>query len=498
MTTVIDGPAWAQPGLDLRAGRYPLAVEAPVLNMTATLMPGLSTQTQFARYYGLYWALADFAERAELDADACRRMIRRSELLLAYVTDHENGRDVVTHGADAMARGLDRGRAFWALADIGTDTYSPRAWGFWGQYGGPSEALGTVTTDGRALRTSRHPCPADVRAFFEPLFEVAASAARPEPPSLLSLLRPYDVGANFGPDLDAVAELFTGSRHGRHDPAEWTPADHSRRASLRILARAGALHPGVHWLDAMRNAVAYGEACATDPVMVADADRASAWRGLLLRHRSVGAWRSLWAGLVDQVVELRMATREDLHVWIADQLPDQSVADASAALPPLADGSGHPFDAETVVAEQDITDVHRDVSVLMLGARRGDTLGGKARVAFLGSRRAFLDPSWVDHQIAEHSDRSMRDLGRALVDDMLAQSRRVALRKMVITGAGMTLFSRIHERNETYTAGSREGGTNVGLRIEQLASLGRQLGLLATTAAGPATALGEQLLGMPR
>ena len=63
-----------------------------------------------------------------------------------------------------------------------------------------------------------------------------------------------------------------------------------------------------------------------------------------------------------------MATRDDLHAWVADQLPDQRVADARAALPPLIDDSGHPFDAETVVAEQDITAVHRDVAVLMLGA----------------------------------------------------------------------------------------------------------------------------------
>ncbi|MFC4949063.1 hypothetical protein [Pseudonocardia sp. GCM10023141] len=67
MRTVIDGPAWAQQGLDQREGRSPLAVEAPVLSMVATLVPGLSTLTQFARYYSLYWAIADLAEREQLD-----------------------------------------------------------------------------------------------------------------------------------------------------------------------------------------------------------------------------------------------------------------------------------------------------------------------------------------------------------------------------------------------------------------------------------------------
>ena len=60
-------------GLDLRPGCYPPSVEAPVPNMTATLVLGLSTHTQIAHCYGLYWALADHAERGDLDADGCRR-----------------------------------------------------------------------------------------------------------------------------------------------------------------------------------------------------------------------------------------------------------------------------------------------------------------------------------------------------------------------------------------------------------------------------------------
>ncbi len=491
---MIDGPAWAEQGLGLRAGRYPLAVEAPVLNLTATLVPGLSTQTQFARYYGLYWALADRAERAGLDADACRRAVRRAELLLAHVTDRENGRDVVAHGAEAMVRGRRDGRLFWALADIGEGTYSPRAWGFWGQYGGPSDTLGTVTTDGRALRPGRHPCPPDVRDFFAPLLDVAIGLADPDPDALLPRLESYDLGRPGGPDLAALAELFTAFRDGHHDPGAWTGPDRTRRATFRIVARAGALLPGRSWLDALRSAVAYGDTCVADPVLAADADHAAAWRGLLLRHRSVGAWRRLWAGLVDQVVG-HIATRDDLYAWITDRLPDQSVANLLAGLPPVVDGAGHPADAETGVAALNVPTEHRDLLILVLGSRRVDALSGAARVAFLGSRPAFLDPRWVERQVADHVGRSVRDLGRALVDDMLAQSRRVALRKLRTGATGLTVFSRIHERDGTYTAASREGATNVGLRVEQLAGLARQLGLVAGHSAGPPTPLGGRLLG---
>jgi hypothetical protein len=55
----VQGQDWAEPGLDLRGGRYPLGVEAPVPGMVATLLPGVSTLTRLARYYALYWALAD-------------------------------------------------------------------------------------------------------------------------------------------------------------------------------------------------------------------------------------------------------------------------------------------------------------------------------------------------------------------------------------------------------------------------------------------------------
>jgi hypothetical protein len=61
---------------------------------------------------------------------------------------------------------------------------------------------------------------------------------------------------------------------------------------------------------------------------------------------------------------------------------------------------------------------------------------------------------------------------------MLAQSRRVALRKLrVDTRRQMTLFTKLHERNGRYFADQREGVGNVGLRIVQLSGMAEQLGL---------------------
>lgn len=498
MEAAIEGPAWATPGLDQREGRYPLAVEAPVLSMVATLAPGVSTLTQFARYYTLYWAVAAAAERSSWDAETCRLVVRRAEVLLADVSHHVD-HDVQAHGLDALLRGREAGRSLWELAELGTGSYSPRAWGFWSQYGGPSAVLGTVTTEDGALRPGRHPCPSSVVEMFTPLIALASAddgpgaAVRTSADVTRVALADLD-----GPDLDELRALFTATRLNRHDPDNWTGDDRTRRSSLRVLARSLQLSPGHDGaLGSMRRAVAHGPAVDDDPVLATE-DRTAAWRGLLLRHRSVGAWRRLWAELVDFVHDAGLVTRTELHDWAVDRLPDDRVARFDGALPPIVDGGGHPRAAEDELPDG-LGTVCADVAVLMLGARRAEALSGPARVAFLGGRRAgrgtYLDPVWVRRRVTDHADRSVRDLGRTLVDDMLAQAQRVALRKVRVSDGRLQLFSRLHERNGTYTAGTREGAGNVGLRIDQLTGIAEQLGLLLSS--GAVTARGAELLELP-
>ena len=179
MTATIDGPAWAQQGLVQRDGRYPLAVEAPVLSMVATLVPGVSTLSQFARYYALYWALAGLAAERDFTVDECRRTLRRAELLLALVSQAFDGRENQAHGVAAVARGRGAEGDVWTLAEVGPGSYSPRSWGFWSQYGGPSDALGTVKVEDGVLRPGRHPCPPAVREMYAPLLAVAAGERDP-------------------------------------------------------------------------------------------------------------------------------------------------------------------------------------------------------------------------------------------------------------------------------------------------------------------------------
>lgn len=482
----VIGPLWAKPGLDSRGGRYPLAVEAPVMAMVDTLVPGVSTLTSLARYYALYWAIAAFAEERQLDAGTCQMVLRRAEVALALVSreyDHERR----AHGIDRVSSILDNGDPA-TLVPPGRGSYSPRAWGFWSQYNGPSVTLGTVRTENGALRTGRHACPPAVRRMFRPLLEIVI--ARDYPLDDLEPLAGLALDRSDAPDLELLAELFAATRSGRHAPTEWTGDDRTRRATVRVLARAAQLQRAAqHWVEAARAFVAYGTVIATDPVLAAadTAERAMAWRGVLLRHHSVGAWRRLWAALVDQVSwAAGSATRADLHDWIASQMPSVTVREFVGTCPPTLDRHGHPAPAEEQVAEWyrdgEGNPVLADVAILLLGGQRADQLTGRAHAAFLGrgsqGRGQFLDPRWVAYRQREHADQPMAELGRAFVDDMLAQSRRVALRKMrVDQGGRMTLFTRLHERNGLYVADQPEGSGNIGLRVDQVQVLAEQVGL---------------------
>ena len=143
--------------------------------MVDRLLPGVTTLTYIARYFALYWALADYADQHDLDADNCRQLVRRTEVALGLLSLFDQQTMAFDgpgdlHGADRIRRALYDGTAEGLTAD-GAGSYSPRAWGFWSQYGGASVALGSVTVEKRALRRGSVPCPQQLRDSFRPLLE---------------------------------------------------------------------------------------------------------------------------------------------------------------------------------------------------------------------------------------------------------------------------------------------------------------------------------------
>jgi len=467
-----------------------------VLAMVDTLVPGVSTLTSQVRYYSLYWALAEFAEERGFDAATCRVVLRRAEVAVAEAAI-AGGVIKLAHGSDRVMSLRNRG-VTGDMAAAGPDSYSPRAWGFWDQYNGPNVVIGTVSVDGGALRSGRHRCPSAVRQLFRPMLELVAD--RPASGADVADFASMRWAEDDTADLEPLAELFTATRGGQHVPEDWTGNDLTRRATLRILARAGQVGPAAaDWLSALRHAVAYGDLVNTDPVL--STEQAQAWRGVLLRHHSVGAWRRLWARLVNQVVDSRGSfTRDDLHEWVTSAVSAGTVREFVDSLPEAVDGAGNPLPAEEIVRTGG-DDTRSDVALLLLGALRLDQLDGRAHDAFLGKtrrRRQFLDPHWVKFRRDDHADRPLAELARAFVDDMLAQSRRVALRKLRVDARGqMTLFTKLHERNGRYFADQREGPGNVGLRIVQLGGMAEQLGLASSTSGIRVSGHAADLLALP-
>ena len=143
-------------------------------------------------------------------------------------------------------------------------------------------------------------------------------------------------------------------------------------------------------------------------------------------------------------------------------------------------GRTAPAPAERIaLAGKDIRDPETSIKLLLLGARRAAELDGDARTVFLGLQNEILNPLWMQLCVREFLDRPLRDLAVRLVNDMLAQARRVALDKMRPDSNGqLQIYSRIHERNGRYYKTRDEGDTAIGTRLEVAAGIAVQLGLI--------------------
>ncbi|WP_345964656.1 hypothetical protein ABDE16_29240 [Streptomyces sp. BRB040] len=466
-------------------------MEGPVMRAIDRLVPGVSTVTRYIRYHSLYAAIAAHAERKALDLTACRRLVRRCEVLMAALQHDAEAADEAwfPHGIDRVRRfcvqELDLARA--ADQEHLSQSYSPRRWGFWDQYGGSATVLGTVEVRDGALRPGRHVCPEPLRELFAPLL----SLAERDVVSFVELERAgrAGLGVPSSVEQDWLAQVLTATDAGGiHTPQDWEASDRTRRATFRILGRAIDLHgqEGEGYEETLRSAVAFGEGMTTDPVLAAIPETAG-WRGLLLRHYSVGAWRRLWAALVADIGYKEGEadrTAQELRDWLTQQAPEGSVRGLLENLPPLKSPDGLLLPAERELLQKGGDAPMTNVRLLLVGALRSREghLPDDVRAVFLGWQRRsaeFLDPTWVDGLIRDYSDRPVHDLAARLVDDMLAQSRRVALAKLRTDPAtgGLKIFSRLHVRNERYFKTGDEGDSDIGTRIPQLGFLGRQLGL---------------------
>lgn len=482
------GPGWAPHSLDVQGGRFPLSVEAHLMNMTAQLVPGATTVTTSARYFTLHGAVAVEAERRSLALPERLALLRRCEVVMAAASIvHPSQAAGTVHGSDAIM--TKSGGASFDLAALATPKlgYSDAQAGFLGPYLG-SELTLRILNDGSLVPGIRIDEDALV-AGFAGLFDLADR----------DVLTSVDLEGYRHLSIGAVAESRDGDWLARQlcavgitDPVT---SDRTRAGTVRLLVHAAISWEADDAVASFRRLVAYGPHLRIDPVVSAIPE-AEPWRGTLFRHDSVGAWRRLWAWLTDAIDGPTL--RAEVVANLADSLPDLTLHAFEHQLPPTMDAVGDPIDAESIVRSGEHELPAESLALILLGARRANELAGVSRSALVGNERkvAVLSPLWVTDWTESRRSLHLRDIASELTDVLLDRAQRIALSKMRMRNGRMWLPSVVGERGGyLYTVG-REGRGNVGLRLEQLAGILRGVAVLGqasdTWKLGPR---GEELLG---
>ena len=466
----VNGPAWNTHGRETSGGRFPLQVEQAVANPVARLVPGVTTVTVHARYYTLHSLLAHKAMDENLSTPDAQNLLRRCEVVMGAAS-------LVDEAASPALYGRPHGFAAMQQVSAGgdldvdevsrRDAYSTSAWGFRGPYLGAERILGIVA-NGSTWKPGKRYDHNAVRPALEPLFELAgqttvtAAQLRTVAPEVSI----YQCSA--APDGTWLAGLLCGAETAR---------DRRRRTTLQLIARILDTHTVASLNASMIEAVAFGDFITTDEV-ASRTEESALWRGLLLRNFSVGAWRRLWAWLVDQVYLGHATTDSALEDRFAEELPAGTVDALLAELPSLIDSQGNPLPVEQQIREDSSTDANRELKILACGALRSEHLEGIARTVFTRHTSDDLDPVWMRERFRESGRQSIRDFGRQLVRDVLAKSRRVSLSKADVRNDGtLWIPSLLHQRGNELFASGREGRGDVGTRLPQLANIAAACGI---------------------
>lgn len=269
----------------------------------------------------------------------------------------------------------------------------------------------------------------------------------------------------------------------------------TRRETIQLITRVMQTHRVVDVTADVGPVIAFGDFVTSDTVSQRLAAM-PAWRGVILRNYSVGAWRRLWSWLVEQVNGLTAA--EAVADLFADALPNITVQAFLDQLPATRTPSGAPAPAEQQLRASDLDLPFRELAVLASNTLRVEELDGHVRDAFLGDRRGVdLAPEWTARRFAEAAPTSLRDFARRLSADLLARAQRVALTKARRRGDGtLWLPTRLHARGDLLFKTSDEGRGDVGLRLDQLTTVLAGAGVVARVAGSwHVTPAGEVLLG---
>lgn len=487
----VSETAWVDNGVfSPNRGQFPIQVERHLNAFVADHLPGVTTVTLGARYYSLHAHVAYRANELALDEDQTRRLLRRSEVLLAYVTHrHSNKLEHAAetppgHGIDAILRLSNGGASGIDLADCAKPgAYSLAKWGFSGAYRG-SELTLKILDQAGFLPGPWHDLGAT--ATLDPVVErargddvvSAAEADTLEDACLCSMAT--------GSDGPWLARLLSGEP-GSIDPK---PTRGGLLWQLGRLVTVAITRNEVRGSGQLSDLVMFDHALADQPSL-AGMVGIDLWRGALLRAESVWAWRRIWRDINETHLKPAGALSvADLVDAFADSLTDTPLGVFLRDLPPIVGSTGRPLNAERQLAH--LGDVERWLAILMLGSQRGQHLNSNERIGFAGGNELRgtqweeLTPGWTEHLLARHASSSLRDLGRDIAQILINRSQRVALRKANFNQAKQTFSfpARIHVRDGIAIRVFAETAPAPATRLPQYLSIARQAGMYATGSNG--------------
>ncbi len=397
----MSGPAWSKPGLDIVGGRYPLRVEPHVGRLVQRLLPGVITTTYHARTFALHGLVWAEIGRRDLDLGSARELLRRCEVVLAGISlQHDHDVPLpAPHGADVIAAAIERD-GFLNVAELQQKgRYTQAEWGFAGAYLGSETLLG-IAGSGQPPSPGERLQAETLREALGPILDLAAQDAL-DREELAAHPELCICGARHSPDGAWLRQVFLAPPHSA---AIAGSADDARRATSRLLLRVLVGGEGDTVQGAFRRQVAFGDFLDTDRVARA-IPLAQAWRGVILRNYSVGAWRRIWSWLVGQLSEpMDPATLGELF---ATQIPETTVGEFRSTLP------RHVEHGLLLGVEEQLRTAHpspdpvTELELLMLGTLRLDDLTERARMAFAGDLHSDdLGPTWFRERIRAPAERA--------------------------------------------------------------------------------------------
>ncbi len=465
----IAGPSWSAQNNGTFAGRFPLAVERHTLRTVDHLLPGITTVTPHARYYTLHALVAVVARNRRLDATAELDLLRRCEVTMAAISC-AHGPHLgwpSPHAADRVGPQVQQGNVH--VKDLAQPAvYAKPDTGFLGPYLASEWNLGLVSVSGGQLTPGDA---SDAGALHEGLGDIIGLAERDtlDTGTLSRYSHLCLCQAGSARDGMLLRRLLTAD-----DAPEGSPAE-KRSETLKMLRRLLELHPANRAQD-LWSTLAYGPLADTDPVL-SRLNAAVAWKGAVLRAQMVSAWRELWAGLVDTIVDYSLI--RDVADSFADSLPALTVNQYRSELPDIDDG---PFLAPAEI-DQSVTERHggdRQLAALVLFAARRETLPTKVSKYFEGAddEGQQLTPTWTSDELDMWRTRPVRDFARHLTETLIIRSQRVALSKATIKKGAIRIPTRVHVVDNMIFKSSSEGSAQVGLRWNQATSVMAGLGMV--------------------